>query len=158
MSTVIEKSELVKWLSDVLPKDAILYRDEDLRTYECDGLTVYRGMPLAVVFPHTTEEVSEVVKLLHKHEIPFIPRGAGTGLSGGATPYGGEVIISLVRMKGLLSVDYENREAVVQPGYINLKLSNSISHRGIIMRLTPQAKRVVRSVGMLRRMRVGLTV
>ncbi|WP_373901000.1 FAD-binding oxidoreductase [Geomicrobium sp. JCM 19037] len=130
MSTVIEKSELVKWLSDVLPEDAILYRDEDLRTYECDGLTVYRGMPLAVVFPHSTEEVSEVVKLLHKHEIPFIPRGAGTGLSGGATPYGGEVIISLVRMKGLLSVDYENREAVVQPGYINLKLSNSISHRG----------------------------
>ncbi|GAK13243.1 LOW QUALITY PROTEIN: glycolate dehydrogenase, subunit GlcD [Geomicrobium sp. JCM 19039] len=113
----------------MLPKDAILYRDEDLRTYECDGLTVYRGMPLAVVFPHTTEEVSEVVKLLHKHEIPFIPRGAGTGVAG-ATPYGGEVIISLVRMKGLLSVDYENREAVVQPGYINLKLSNSISHRG----------------------------
>jgi glycolate oxidase len=87
-------------------------------------------MPRAVVFPATTEEVAGVVKHLHKQRIPFLPRGAGTGLSGGAIPIGGEVIISLVRMKKLLHVDLENRLAIVQPGFVNLKLTHSISDKG----------------------------
>mgnify|MGYP001174092717 FL=1 len=124
------KDVVVRELAKMVGPGGILHREEDLMTYECDGLTVYRGQPLAVVFPSNTEEVSRVVKYLYEHEIPYIPRGAGTGLSGGATPLGGEVIVSLVRMKKLLSIDYENREAVVQPGYVNLKLTNSIAHKG----------------------------
>lgn len=109
---------------------SILYKREDLLSYDCDGFTVQKAMPKAVVFPRNTEEVASVVKYCHDHNLPFLARGAGTGLSGGAIPLNGEVIISLVRMKKLLHVDTENRRAVVEPGFVNLKLTNSISDRG----------------------------
>ncbi|TXK90878.1 FAD-binding protein, partial [Parageobacillus sp. SY1] len=109
---------------------SILYKKEDLIAYDCDGFTVHRHLPKAVVFPKNTEEVAAIVKYCHEHDLPFLARGAGTGLSGGAIPLNGEVIISLVRMKRLISVDLENRRAVVEPGFVNLKLTNSISDRG----------------------------
>ncbi len=115
---------------DLVGEEDVLYQRADLVAYECDGYTMTTGVPRAVVFVHDTEEVSKVVKLLNSENIPYIARGAGTGLSGGATPLGGEVIISLVRMKRLLDVDLENRKAVVEPGYINLKLTQSISDKG----------------------------
>jgi len=118
---------LIQELIEIVGTRGVLYRKEDLLAYECDAYTIHRGMPRAVVFPATTEEVAGVVKHLHKQRIPFLPRGAGTGLSGGAIPIGGEVIISLVRMKKLLHVDLENRLAFVQPGFVNLKLTHSIS-------------------------------
>ncbi|MFM1653569.1 FAD-linked oxidase C-terminal domain-containing protein [Brevibacillus sp. B_LB10_24] len=121
---------LIRELAAIVGKEAVLYREEDLIAYECDGYVIHKQQPLAVVFPATTEEVSRVVKLLHQRKIPFIPRGAGTGLSGGASPRGGEVIISLVKMKKLLHVDWENRLAVVQPGFVNLKLTNSVASKG----------------------------
>ena len=117
-------------LIDIVGKENVLYLKEDLLSYECDGYTLERGMPRAVVFVRNTKHVSDVVKCLNKLEIPYIARGAGTGLSGGATPLGGEVIITLVRMKRLLELDLENRKAVVEPGYINLKLSQSIAGKG----------------------------
>ncbi|ASK64367.1 FAD-binding oxidoreductase [Virgibacillus phasianinus] len=89
-----------------------------------------KGMPRAVVFVKNAEQVSDIVKRLNKEKVPYIARGAGTGLSGGATPFGGEVIISLVRMKKMLHIDLENRKAVVEPGYVNLKLTQSISDKG----------------------------
>ncbi|XJZ28261.1 FAD-linked oxidase C-terminal domain-containing protein [Bacillota bacterium Lsc_1132] len=109
---------------------SILYKKEDLLSYDCDGFTIHKAMPKAVVFPRNTEEVASVVKYCHDNNLPFLARGAGTGLSGGAIPLNGEVIISLVRMKKLLHVDTENRRAVVEPGFVNLKLTNSISDRG----------------------------
>lgn len=121
---------LIQELIEIVGTRGVLYRKEDLLAYECDAYTIHRGMPRAVVFPATTEEVAGVVKHLHKQRIPFLPRGAGTGLSGGAIPIGGEVIISLVRMKKLLHVDLENRLAIVQPGFVNLKLTHSISDKG----------------------------
>ncbi|WP_010531662.1 FAD-linked oxidase C-terminal domain-containing protein [Lentibacillus jeotgali] len=120
----------VKKLMDIVGEENVLYLKEDLLSYECDGYTLERGMPRAVVFVRNTQHVSDVVKQLNEREIPYIARGAGTGLSGGATPRGGEVIISLVRMKQLLHLDLENRQAVVEPGYINLKLTQSISDKG----------------------------
>lgn len=124
------KDPLIGELSAIVGSDAVLFQPEDLLAYECDAYTIHRGMPRAVVFPKTTEEVAAIVKHLHGMRIPFLPRGAGTGLSGGAIPLGGEVIISLVRMKKLLHVDVENRIAVVQPGFVNLKLTHSISDKG----------------------------
>lgn len=109
---------------------SILYKKEELLSYDCDGFTIHKAMPRAVVFPRNTEEVANVVKYCHENSLPFLARGAGTGLSGGAIPLNGEVIISLVRMKKLLHVDTENRRAVVEPGFVNLKLTNSISDRG----------------------------
>lgn len=110
--------------------NSILYHKEDLIAYDCDGFTLHKHLPKAVVFPKNTEEVSKLVKYCSENGLPFLARGAGTGLSGGAIPINGEVIISLVRMKRLLSVDLENRRAVVEPGFVNLKLTNSISDRG----------------------------
>ena len=109
---------------------SILYHKEDLLAYDCDAFTVHRHLPRAVVFPKNTQEVSRLVKYCSDHQLPFLARGAGTGLSGGAIPINNEVIISLVRMKKLISVDLENRRAVVEPGFINLKLTNSISNKG----------------------------
>ncbi|MCH6264623.1 FAD-linked oxidase C-terminal domain-containing protein [Neobacillus citreus] len=109
---------------------SIIYNKEDLIAYDCDGFTLHRHLPKAVVFPNNTEEVAALVKYCAENQLPFLARGAGTGLSGGAIPLNGEVIISLVRMKKLLSVDFENRRAVVQPGFVNLKLTNSISDKG----------------------------
>jgi glycolate oxidase len=109
---------------------SILYKTADLLAYDCDGFTIHKHLPKAVVFPKNTEEVSKLVKYCSNQGLPFLARGAGTGLSGGAIPVNGEVIISLVRMKKLISVDLENRRAVVEPGFVNLKLTNSISDRG----------------------------
>ncbi|WP_059105718.1 FAD-binding oxidoreductase [Shouchella shacheensis] len=108
----------------------ILYQKEDLLAYDCDGFTIHKHLPKAVVFPKNSEEVAKVVQYCSEHDLPFLARGAGTGLSGGAIPVNGEVIISLVRMKRLLRVDLENRQAVVEPGYVNLKLTHSISDKG----------------------------
>jgi glycolate oxidase len=109
---------------------SILYHSEDLLAYDCDGFTIHRHLPKAVVFPKNSKEVSEIVKYCSANKLPFLARGAGTGLSGGAIPVNGEVIISMVRMKRLLSVDLENRRATVEPGFVNLKLTNSISDKG----------------------------
>lgn len=109
---------------------SILYKKEDLLAYDCDGFTIHKDLPKAVVFPKNTKEVAELVRYCCQHELPFLARGAGTGLSGGAIPLNGEVIISLVKMKNLISVDLENRRAVVEPGFVNLKLTNSISDKG----------------------------
>lgn len=121
---------VVQHLINIVGESEVLFLKEDLISYECDGYTMSKGMPRAVVFVHNTNQVSEVVKRLNKEKVPYIARGAGTGLSGGATPFGGEVLISLVRMKRMLHVDLENRKAVVEPGYVNLKLTQSISNKG----------------------------
>lgn len=117
-------------LAKIVGEKAILYKKPDLLAYDCDGFTIHKHLPKAVVFPDNTSEVAEIVKYCDLHNLPFLARGAGTGLSGGAIPLNGEVIISLVKMKRLLSVDLENRRAVVEPGFVNLKLTNSISNKG----------------------------
>lgn len=111
-------------------RKSILYEKEDLLAYDCDGFTLHKHLPRLVVFPKNTAEVAAIVTYCHENDLPFLARGAGTGLSGGAIPLNGEVIISMVRMKKLLSVDFENRRAVVEPGFVNLKLTNSISDKG----------------------------
>ncbi|MBA2875869.1 FAD-linked oxidase C-terminal domain-containing protein [Thermaerobacillus caldiproteolyticus] len=125
------KDKHIKNLANIVGgAQSILYKKEDLLAYDCDGFTIHRHLPKAVVFPKNTQEVANVVKYCHENNLPFLARGAGTGLSGGAIPLNGEVIISLVRMKRLLSVDLENRRAVVEPGFVNIKLTNSISDKG----------------------------
>jgi glycolate oxidase len=126
----MEQTQLVRELIRIVGERAVLHRPDDVLAYECDGYTIQRGTPRAVVFPNSTQEVSSIVKVLHQARIPFLPRGAGTGLSGGAIPLGGEVIISLVKMNRLLEVDYENMRAVVEPGHVNLKLSTKIAPQG----------------------------
>ncbi|BCJ86822.1 FAD-linked oxidase C-terminal domain-containing protein [Effusibacillus dendaii] len=126
----MSRDRLIEQLQSIVGEQSVLYKPDDLVAYECDGLTIYKKRPRAVVFPANAEQVAAVVKLLNREKQPFIPRGAGTGLSGGAIPINGEVLISLVKMKRLLEVDYRNRTAVVEPGYVNLRLTKAIQHEG----------------------------
>lgn len=102
----------------------------ELLVYECDGFTIEKNKPDVVVFPTTSEQVSQLVQVCNQHGVPFIPRGAGTSLAGGCLPVGGGVVISLARMKKILEVDYRNRCALIESGVINLWLTNHLKHHG----------------------------
>lgn len=127
--------KIIAQLREIAGRDAVTCDDDELMVYECDAMTTHRSRPLAVVFPRATEQVSRIVKLLHDNRIPFGPRGAGTGLSSGAIATGCEkgeraVVIEMARMNRILDIDYANRRAIVQPGVINVKLSQSVAARG----------------------------
>ncbi|HVF42327.1 MAG TPA: FAD-binding protein, partial [Pyrinomonadaceae bacterium] len=122
---------LVKDLRSILTPGQVVSDAEELLVYECDGLTHYRHRPRAVVFPASTEEVSEVLKLLSRERVPLVPRGAGTGLSGGALAVGGSVCVELARMRRVLKVDAENRVAVVEAGVVNAQVSRAAAPHGL---------------------------
>jgi glycolate oxidase len=114
----------------------------DLRTYECDGLLGYRVRPGVVVLPANTAEVSACVRLARELDLPIVPRGAGTGLSGGALPTDGCVMIGLARMRAILAVDLPNRTVRVQPGVINLDISRAIGADGYYYAPDPSSQSV----------------
>ncbi len=113
-----------------------------LRTYECDGLLGYRVRPAIVVLPGSTEEVAACVKLARELAMPVVPRGAGTGLSGGALPVEGCLLLGLSRMKKILEIDLPNRVARVQPGVINLDISRALAGDGYYYAPDPSSQSV----------------
>src|SRR5215467_7149106 len=121
---------LVDELRQLLPGDRVLWRDYDLMLYEYDG-SIDKHRPLAVVFPLSTQEVSHVVKVCNRFGVPYTARGAGTGLSGGAIPAQGGVLISLARMTRILEIDVENMRAIVEPGVVNLRLGQATAAFGL---------------------------
>jgi glycolate oxidase len=123
-------NELLSRLEAIVGPGAILSKPSELLVYECDGYTIEKNQPDVVVFPTSTEQVVEIVKVCNDRGVPFIPRGAGTSLAGGCLPIGGGVMIGLARMKRILEVDYRNRFAVVEPGVVNLWLTNHIKPQG----------------------------
>jgi glycolate oxidase len=120
----------------------VLVRPEQLRTYECDGLTNFRVVPTAVVLPQTAEQVREVVKLCARDNVPFVSRGSGTGLSGGALPVEGGIVISLARMNRILEVDISNARVVVEPGVINLDVTRKVAAYGYFYAPDPSSQSV----------------
>src|SRR5712692_8090856 len=100
---------------------------EELHTYECDGLTNFRVMPRAVLLPNSTQQVQAVVRICHRERIPFVARGSGTGLSGGALPVENGIVISLARMNRILEVDFPNARVTVEPGVINLDVTGRVA-------------------------------
>ncbi len=124
------RQALRRELEAVLGPDAVLSDPADLLVYESDGLTLFRALADFVVFPTTAEQVAAVVRLANRYELPFVARGAGTGLSGGCLPAEGGLVISLMRMNRILEVDYDNQYAVVEPGVVNLHLSWAVAPRG----------------------------
>jgi glycolate oxidase len=121
---------LVDRLRAVVGADAVLSAPGELLAYECDGYTVEKNRPDVVVLPTSAEQVAAVVAVCNELDVPFLPRGAGTSLAGGCLPVGGGVVISLARMKRILEVDYRNRYAVVEPGVVNLSLTNHLRPHG----------------------------
>jgi glycolate oxidase subunit GlcD len=117
-------------LARCVPPDRLIIDPSELRVYECDGLPLHKEPPGAVALCASRDEVISVVRWCHEKRIPFVPRGAGTGLSGGATPVPRGVVLDVNRMQRILHIDLENRYAVVEPGVINIKLSQAIQARG----------------------------
>jgi glycolate oxidase len=128
--TVLTASPLVERLRAIVGKDAVLSSPGDLLVYECDGYTIEKNRPDVVVFPTSTEQVVQVVRLCNELDVPFLARGAGTSLAGGCLPVGGGVMIALTRMKRILEVNYRDRYAVVEPGVVNLWLTNHLKPQG----------------------------
>ena len=126
----VAEGTLVDELRQNLPAERVLWRDYDLMLYEYDG-SIDKHRPLAVVFPLSSTEVSQVVKLCNRYGVPYTARGAGTGLSGGAIPARGGVLISLARMTRILEIDVDNMRAIVEPGVVNLRLGQAMAQYGL---------------------------
>src|SRR5579859_2917806 len=137
---VEKKSRVVGELSDVIGARYVLYTPYDLMLYEYDA-SIDRSTPDIVVLPASAEEVAAIVKIAARHHVPVVPRGAGTGLSGGAIPIYGGIVIAFARMNRILEVDYDNLRAVVQPGLVNLHLSNALNPRGYYYVPDPSSQR-----------------
>jgi glycolate oxidase len=119
-------SRIVQALRAIVGNHGLISSPEELHTYECDGLTNFRVMPLAVLLPSDTQQVQAIVRLCHRERIPFVARGSGTGLSGGALPVENGIVISLARMNRILEVDIPNARVVVEPGVINLEVTGRV--------------------------------
>ncbi|MBI3773116.1 MAG: FAD-binding protein [Gammaproteobacteria bacterium] len=161
----LNKAELVAALRGILPADSILYQEEDLRPYECDGLSAYRRLPLIVVLPDTVEQVQKIVQLCYENDVPVVARGAGTGLSGGALPHSEGVLLSLAKLKSILNLDPLARTARVQPGVRNLTISQAAAAHGLYYAPDPSSQiactiggNVAENSGGVHCLKYGLTV
>src|SRR5215471_17984827 len=134
------KRALRRELDAIVGRDGVLSDPEELLVYESDGLTLFRALADFVVFPRSTEQVSALVKVAAREQIPFVARGAGTGLSGGCLPAEGGLVISLMRMNRVLEVDYDNQIAVVEPGLVNLHLSWAVGPQGFYYAPDPSSQ------------------
>ncbi len=133
-------SSIIRDLNKIVGSDAVLWRPDDLMLYEYDGLSVERR-PDAVVFPTTTEHVVALVKFARRKSLPVIARGAGTSLSGGPVAVQGGIVVAFARMKKILEIDVENERAVVQPGLVNLDLTQAVSDKGFYFAPDPSSQK-----------------
>ena len=160
-----DRAGLLAELARVLPAAALLTAEEDLRPYECDGLSAYRRLPLAVTLPETEGQVVGVVKACRAAGVPVVARGAGTGLSAGALPHPQGVVLSLAKMKRILRLDPVARVAVVQPGVRNLAISEAAATHGLYYAPDPSSQiacsiggNVAENSGGVHCLKYGLTV
>ncbi|MGD9536578.1 MAG: FAD-linked oxidase C-terminal domain-containing protein [Alphaproteobacteria bacterium] len=137
---IAARQPLVASLRAILGDDGVVDDPNTLRTFECDGLSAYRQLPLAVALPASTAEVSAVLKLCAERGVKIVPRGAGTGLSGGALPLADGVTVGVGRLNRILEIDYANRCVVTQPGVANLALSHAVSAAGFYYAPDPSSQ------------------
>jgi glycolate oxidase len=131
---------VVAELGEIVGKSGLISRPTELKVYECDGWTIGKSMPDLLVRPRSTVEVSAVLKLLHKRGIPFVPRGAGTGLSGGCLPLNAPIMICTSRMNHILAVDLANKRVEVESGVVNLNVSNAVRNAGFFYAPDPSSQ------------------
>ncbi|UCH48493.1 MAG: FAD-binding protein [Betaproteobacteria bacterium] len=162
---VISKAELVRRVSAVLPAESLLYDEEELKPYECDGLSAYRKLPLAVALPETEDQIRAVLKICHEGRVPVVFRGAGTGLSGGALPYEHGLLLGLSKLKRILEIDPVARMARVQPGVRNAAISEAAAQYGLYYAPDPSSQiacsiggNVAENSGGVHCLKYGLTV
>jgi glycolate oxidase len=131
---------LLAAIRGIVGDDGVVARDTELLVYECDGYTLERAVPQAVVLPRSTRQVSDLCRLLHRRQIAFVPRGAGTGLSGGCLPIDAPVMICTSRMKRIIEIDITNRRAVVEAGIVNLDVTKAVAAHGLCYAPDPSSQ------------------
>jgi glycolate oxidase len=137
---VARQREVVRRLREFMPERAVLWEEEDTRPYECDGLTAYRRVPMVVALPETEEQVQRILRTCSTIGVPVVPRGAGTGLSGGALPLGDGVLLSMAKFMRVLRLDPQARVAVVQPGVRNAAISDIAAPFGLYYAPDPSSQ------------------
>ncbi|EGV27872.1 glycolate oxidase, subunit GlcD [Thiorhodococcus drewsii AZ1] len=162
---VAARTDLVAALRAFLPAESVLEKQEEVRPYECDGLSAYRQLPLLVVLPRTVEEVQRILRLCSERKVPVVARGAGTGLSGGALPLGDGLLLSLARFNRILDLDPVARTARVQPGVRNLAISEAAKPHGLYYAPDPSSQiactiggNIAENSGGVHCLKYGLTV
>jgi glycolate oxidase len=160
-----DKQLVIRCLQKILPPTSVLHQAEDLRPYECDGLSAYQQVPLVVVLPETVKQIEDVLAFCSHEHIPVVARGAGTGLSGGALPLANGILMSLAKFNRILSIDTENLTARVQPGVRNLAISEAASSHGLYYAPDPSSQiacsiggNVAENAGGVHCLKYGLTV
>lgn len=133
---------IIAELRAIVGDDNVITAADQLRTYECDGLTNFRIMPRAVLLPTGGEQVQKIVQVCHRHAIPFVARGSGTGLSGGALPHERGIVISLARLNRILEIDIPNQRVVVEPGVINAQVTQAVAPFGYFYAPDPSSQSV----------------
>ncbi len=158
-------NNLIFQLGEFLSEEHLLTTEEDMKPYECDGLSAYQRLPVAVVLPETIEEVQRIVKICSQLKVPVVARGAGTGLSGGALPHEGGIILGLSRFNKILEIDTENQMATVQPGVRNLAITEAARPHGLYYAPDPSSQiacsiggNVAENAGGVHCLKYGLTV
>jgi len=136
----VSEKIVIPLLRKQLPAHCVLSHAEELRPYECDGLSAYRQLPMAVVIPETPEQIRTTLRLCAENRVPVVARGSGTGLSGGALPLADGILLSLAKFNRIISIDPHNRTARVQPGVTNLSISNAAAHYGLYYAPDPSSQ------------------
>ena len=131
---------IITQLLEQLPEHCVLWHTEDLRPYECDALSAYRALPLAVVIPETAEQIRIALQICSENNVPVVARGSGTGLSGGALPHSEGILLSLARFNRIIEIDPQNRTARVQPGVTNLAISSAAAAYGLYYAPDPSSQ------------------
>jgi len=134
------RSEIVTALRSIVPGEGVIATEREMRAYECDGLTAYRQLPMVVVLPDTTEQVSRVLAFCHRRGVKVVPRGAGTSLSGGALPLSDGVLLGMAKFNRIREIDFVNRTATVEPGVTNLAVTQAVQHAGFYYAPDPSSQ------------------
>jgi glycolate oxidase len=157
--------KVIDELLQKLPKEIVLVGEENTRPFECDGLSVYRQKPLAVVLPETVEQIKQVLKICKQHNTPVVTRGAGTGLAGGAMPLAQSIVLGLSKLNKIKSVDVEKQLAVLEPGVRNIAISEAVAEHGLYYAPDPSSQiacsiggNVAENSGGVHCLKYGLTV
>ncbi len=137
---IARRREIIAALRAIVPGEGVIAEESELRAYECDGLTAYRQLPMVVVLPGTTEQVSRVLRTCKEMGVKVVPRGAGTSLSGGALPLADGVLLGMGKFNRILDIDFANRCVVTQPGVTNLGISNAVAHEGFYYAPDPSSQ------------------
>ena len=137
---IARRAEITKAMQAIVPGEGVIFDETELRAFECDGLMAYRQLPMIVVLPENVEQVSKILKYCHENDVKIVPRGAGTGLSGGALPLADGITLGLSKFNRVLDIDFENRCVVTQPGVTNLAITQAVEQAGFYYAPDPSSQ------------------